>query len=545
MPLTALRRQAVKACRHLLSEENRDPYSPTYGCLDRRFWGWKTVDFPEATLQRNAYSLAWLLEHPDSQFKINADILLDAVQAALRFSASIQHRDGSFDQAFPHEHSFGATAFLLHSLLGAFLVIRKASPEKFLDTIEACLQRAANFLCLHSEHHGRISNHLAGAALSLRAAAEYFNEPRYKDKSNEIIEQMIASQSVEGWFPEYEGCDPGYQTLCLYYLAQLYRLHSDSRLRAGLERAVEFLSWFAHPDGTFGGEYGSRRTAIFYPGGGAILAREMPMAGRLIEFMLDSIMNGRTVSLDDVDTPNIAPLLENYFTVLDVGTIYPKEESTPLPCQSDAASRDFAEAGIYIRGTSRYYSLFGVSNGGVIKVFDRKQKKAICNDGGYVGQTSTGDYITTQLTKLDRPCEPTENKIRMETDFYSLPRSAPTPASFVLLRLLNLTIMRSIHLGNAIKKLLVALLITKKRSKSLKLTRTLEFGPETIRMTDRISGRLRLRWIEHGRPFVAIHMASARYFEGAAGISGWNSQLVDVDTLHRIGEVEEEVALFE
>jgi hypothetical protein len=412
-----------------------------------------------------------------------------------------------------------------------------------LGTIENCLQRAADFLCRHSEQHGRISNHLAGASLSLGAAAEYFSEPRFKEKSDEIIEQMIGSQSVEGWFPEYEGCDPGYQTLCLYYLARLYRLRADSRLKAALERAVEFLSWFAHPDGTFGGEYGSRRTAIFYPGGLAILACEIPMAGRLLSFMLDSLTDGRTVSLDDVDTPNIAPLLENYLTVLDVGTVDPKEEGTPLPCRSDAARRDFSEAGIYIRGTPRYFALFGASNGGVIKVFDRNRKKAIYNDGGYVGQTSLGEYITTQLTDVGRPCKLTENTIRVETAFYSLPRSSPTPATFVLLRLLNLTIMRSIRLGNYIKKFLVVLLITQKRSKSLKLTRTLEFGPETIRMTDRISGRLRLRWIEHGRPFVAIHMASAQYFEGAAGTTVWNPRRVNVGVLNRAGEVEHQVTI--
>ena len=102
----------------------------------------------------------------------------------------------------------------------------------------------------------------------------------------------MASQSGEGWFPEYEGSDPGYQTLCLYYLAKIYHLHPDSQLKTALERAVEFLSWFAHPDGTFGGEYGSRRTAIFYPGGLAILSREIPLAGRLVRFMLDSIAAG-------------------------------------------------------------------------------------------------------------------------------------------------------------------------------------------------------------------------------------------------------------
>jgi hypothetical protein len=543
MAMTALYVQVLAACRRLLSEANVDPYSSTCGCFDRRFWSWKTVDFPEATLQRNAYPLVWFLQHPDARFNVKAELLTEIVRAALRFSARIQHRDGSFDQAFPHEHSFGATAFLLHSLLAAFRAVQHTSAAGFASSIENCLKRAAEFLCRHDERHGLISNHLAGAALSLIATGDYFDEPRYKKRSNEIIEQILASQSGEGWFPEYEGSDPGYQTLCIYYLAKIYRLNSDSQLKSAIERAVEFLSWFAHPDGTFGGEYGSRRTAIFYPGGLALIARDVPIAGRLLRFMLDAIARELTVSLNDVDIGNFAPVLENYLAVLEEGAAGQEVEDMPLPCQGVAAKRDFSEAGIYVRKTARYYALFGASNGGVLKVFDCRQKKAIWNDGGYVGQTSAGDYITTQVTHSDRPCRLTENDVRVETYFCSLPRSSPTPLAFVLLRLLNLTVMRSIRMGNYIKKLLVNLLITAKRQESLNLTRTVHFGAETITVTDKINGRQTMRWIEFGRPFVAIHMASARYFQGATGTGDWTARQVDVDALHKHGELEHQIEI--
>jgi hypothetical protein len=230
--------------------------------------------------------------------------------------------------------------------------------------------------------------------------------------------------------------------------------------------------------------------------------------------------------------------VENYLTVLDVGAVDQKEENTLLPCQTYAARRDFAEAGIYVRKTARYYALFGASNGGVLKVFDCRQKKAIWNDSGYVGQTSAGDYITTQVTDLDRPCKLAENDVCVETAFFSLSRSTPTPGAFVLLRLMNLTLMRSIRVGNYIKKQLVNLLITAKRQAPLNLSRTVQFGEETITVTDRIKGRLPMRWLECGRPFVAIHMASARYFEGAAGTAAWKSRRVDVDALNRYGNLE-------
>ena len=41
----------------LLSCLDRDSYSTNYGCFDRLYWGWKVVDFPDATLQRGVYPL--------------------------------------------------------------------------------------------------------------------------------------------------------------------------------------------------------------------------------------------------------------------------------------------------------------------------------------------------------------------------------------------------------------------------------------------------------------------------------------------------------
>jgi hypothetical protein len=430
----------------------------------------------------------------------------------------------------------GATAFLLYPLLEAQAV--GISCQEFRGKIEGCLRRSAEFLCNHDERHGRISNHSAGAALSLFHCSDQFGDPRYQQRAWWLLEGLLEDQSKEGWFPEYGGADPGYQTLCLHYLAGIYRLRPDNRLREALGRAVEFLSWFAHPDGTFGGEYGSRRTAIFYPGGLAVLASEIPLAGSLVCFMVDSIGQGRTVTLNDVDTANIAPVLENYLAVLDAGMPDPAEENPLLPCRFDDTKRDFAKAGIFVRGTPRYYALLGVSNGGVLKVFDRREKKAIWNDSGYAGETTAGEFVTTQVTDLNRPFRLMDQEIRLETDFCSLPRSSPTPLLFLILRLMNLTLMRSIRLGNWIKKRLVRFVMNKKRIVPLKLTRTVKFGIKTVTLTDRIHGPLHLRWLEYGRPFVAIHMASARYYEGAAAAAVWVPRRIDVIALHRSGELE-------
>jgi len=261
---TDLRAQTLTACRHLLSEINRDPATPTYGCFDRRYWGWKLVDFPEATFQRNLSALAWLREQPEAEGM--RAMLTGTIQAGLLYAARIQHRSGSFDQAYPYEESYGATAFLLPDLLDAYLAVNADCDHDTQLTVEAMLAKAAAFLYRHAELHGTISNHLAGAALALQKAGNFLKQPAYNARSREILDFILSKQSREGWYVEYGGADPGYQTLCMYYLAQIYGIAPYNELRKSLSTSLDFLQYFVQPDGSFGGEYGSRRTEIYYPG---------------------------------------------------------------------------------------------------------------------------------------------------------------------------------------------------------------------------------------------------------------------------------------
>lgn len=526
-PISLWERQIAQSVRHLLSQEDRDPYSPTSGCFDRRYWAWKLTDYAEATYQRSVYPLVWWARRP-GRGQDEVAVLTAAACAGLNFATRIQHRTGAFDQAFPNEHSFGATAFLVHPLLVSYQHVREACAAEMRSRIDDCLHRGADFLCRHEETHGHIANHLAGAVLSLLVCAKFFDEERYHQRAIELLDRILVAQSREGWFREYEGADPGYQTLCLHYLAQVYRLHREVRLREALERAIHFLSWFVHPDGTYGGEYGSRRTAVFYPGGFALLTQEFPMAGSIMRAMLRSVESGSTTGLSDVDMGNLVPLLSSYVTLADAGVPVSLSDAPSLPWEQGNCDRDFTEAGIHVRQTPRYYAIVGSSNGGVMKVFDSKKRILIWNDGGYVGQTVSGTFITTQITDPSRRCRVGFSEIEVQSHFCVMSQAVQSPWKLVLLRLLNLTVMRSPLVGNWIKQHLVALLITAKRRFPLCLTRVCHFEAERVVVRDVLFAEnpVVLRWLEFGRPFVAIHMASAKYFENygssLTAISGRN-----------------------
>ena len=129
----SIREQALLTCRKLLSQLNRDPATPTYGCFDRRYWAWKLTDFPEATFQRNAAALTWYLQQEECE---NSPLLTEAICAAILYACHVQHKDGSFDQAYPNERSYGAAAFLLPDLCSAYEAIAtKLSPEELQNLL--------------------------------------------------------------------------------------------------------------------------------------------------------------------------------------------------------------------------------------------------------------------------------------------------------------------------------------------------------------------------------------------------------------------------
>lgn len=526
--------QVRQSCRHLLSEINRDPATPAYGCFDRRYWAWKLADFPEATYQRNLANLAWYMQNCGEEADL--DMIRKTVVAGLLYTARIQHRDGSFDQAYPFERSFGATGFLLPDLIKAYTAVQVHCTDEEITIIEDLLKRAAKFLCGNAEKHGLISNHLAGAALGLFMAAGLFQDTDYEDHAKQLLEYLLVNQSPEGWFPEYSGADPGYQTLCMHYLAQTYRLAPSAELKNALEKSLAFLQYFVHPDGSFGGEYGSRRTEIYYPGGIALLSGDFPLASVVHEYMKKSIENLTTVTLVDIDMGNMAPLLSS--TILFLEAPRNNQANDHLPFEQEEGTRVFQDAGIAVYNNKCYYAILGASNGGVFKVFDKRTKKIVFDDCGALAETRAGRWISTQATRLDNPFSLEAGKFEGQSGFYQMGRRLTSPLNYLVLRILNITIMRIGLLNEAVKKLMVSWLIAPDKPVQLNRMRNIEFLETQIKVTDHYSlrGKMRLKNLFHTGKFNSIHMASSRYYAGSQKFQAY--EVLDHQSLNNQGRLE-------
>ena len=142
-------RLALAQLPRLLGNQDRNHYSPTFGCFHRDYWLDKTSDFPDAVRQFAVHSLALVYKHefPGNIYRGQSKIR-DWAVAGLDFWASIQHGDGSFDEFYPYERGWvGPTGFTMFAVAEAFRLLQSEMPSgscraKCLPTrrIEYCLQ---------------------------------------------------------------------------------------------------------------------------------------------------------------------------------------------------------------------------------------------------------------------------------------------------------------------------------------------------------------------------------------------------------------------
>ena len=276
---------------------DRNAHSPTYGCFDRAFWQYKVLDFPCGMSQEFVYplALAYLTNVGYNPFYRQPTVKAWA-EAGILYAAASAHPDGSCDDYFPFERAAGATAFSLLACIESYRLLDLAGSMALADDrIVKFLAKRANWLA-ECEESGRLTNHHALIVLCLellsRLLPAEFSQRRWDRAKALRLERILDWQSAEGWFPEYEGFDPGYHTLTISCLARIYQLRPDDRLREALEKAVRLAAEFVHPDGSYGGEYGSRNTYNFFPHGFELVGTWMPLALEVNDRFLQGLERG-------------------------------------------------------------------------------------------------------------------------------------------------------------------------------------------------------------------------------------------------------------
>lgn len=496
------------ALPRVLASFDRDPLRMTRGLGDRRAWAWKTIDYFNATPQGAVHGLARLAAAQLLPPAMRAESIIERIDAAVDALARITRRDGSLEEAFPFEGSFCVTALVAYDVL----VAREQLGERWAGRAR-CLERVApliEYLLRADETHGAISNHILTAVAAL-AAWQDATPGAAEARAEQLMARVRGWQSAEGWWREYEGADAGYQSLATCYLADIHRRRPHWQLGDDIQRSLHFLGHCAHRDGSFGGLYGSRNTRFLMPAGFEYLAAEMPAAAALARFARHSIAEQRCVTLASIDAGNLAPWFNGYAWAAALhaarGTL---DDAPALPCQAPRTRAWFPDAGLLFDGDAAAYTVVSTHKGGVVV---RSSTDGGCEiDAGVVMRDRQGALSTTQHFRRDNVVHVDDDEVVIEAPLTPLRHTVFRPLDMLVLRLMNLTVMRWRPLREWVKRRLAALLMGAPKALLMRNRRVIRLRPAFV-IDDAVSGARDAVRLEVPRPFSVIHMASQGYWQ--------------------------------
>lgn len=512
---------------------DRNPMRSTYGCFDRAYWHYRTSDFPSEMYQEAVLPLAIVFDRamPDNPWH-GEERVRELAIAGMRFSARSGHRDGSCDDYYPFERALGAAVFSLGASARAYAILDLDDEE----ILEGMLQRA-NWLCKHNES-GELANHQALAAVALLRIGRLTNERQYYEAAAARVERVLKWQSEEGWFREYGGADPGYQTLTIDALVRYRELTKSAWLDDPIRNAVRFCRWFLHPDGSYGGEFGSRGTYHFYSRGFEWLAAHYAIAAELADGRLRALGNGRAACFGDdrMYAHYTADLLDAYGDWSPVG-------ATRARTAQLLESQYFPKASIYVRRDDERATVISLARGGVFKRTHAEERAV--TDTGVLLETVDGRIATSQMHD---PCrgvsvatDDDQNSGRLELSVSGHLNwcrfETATPLKLAVFRLGMIVAGRWCR--DLIRRLLQARLITARKKCPVKHTRTFRFSPseergETVHVVDELrieDPSLLIKRAAFGTEFESAYVAATGVYQDS-NLRPWYDLADAIDELN-------------
>lgn len=494
----------------LLHLIDRNPFSKTYGCFDRAFWHYRTMDFPCGMSQEFVLvlALAAAKKYPGNRY-FGVERVRELAEAGVRYVAASSYPDGTTDDYFPFERAMGALVFSLYSAAEAYQVLGMKD-ERAVDLFSKRVEHLA-----HENETGRLSNHQALAALAAHTVYEITGNPAHKRVAEDRVALTLSWQNQsEGWFQEYEGADPGYHTCTIDFLGKLMKKRGDTSLVAPLKKAVDFAWNFMHADGSYGGEYGSRNTFHFYPHGFELMAPHTEKAGQIADAFLAGSMKGkRYINDDDRMTAHyVYDFLQAY------EDFAPRR---PAPIESDRRAANTvwmpdAKMAVRFGGDSAngFHAAANLGKGGVIKVFDRAGP--IASDTGLIGELADGTVVVSHL--VDNAAAPTAKLTEGAGGTFSIKaklskrkHKLPTPFTNIIFRMGMITVGR--FNANLVRSTLQKILITGKPHTQHEVERVIRFEADRVVVEDRLPRDVVFKRLAIGSDATSIYVANSNVYQ--------------------------------
>jgi hypothetical protein len=414
----------------VLTQMDRDPDSPTFGCFDRNYWHYKIRDFPSAILQQGVLTLEAVrvgrLPLAGSSLGGSLGAIESWCVAAVNALARQVDRGGGVDEYYPFERSYPAAAFGLYAV-GRVLYDWQVSAPHLLDAVSWLpLKRLAQQVARRVEQQAMNQQAAGLAGLALAAKLGLVAPGAIATHAD----RLFAAQHPEGWFGEYGGPDFGYLTVTLDALADYYEVTQDARAIAATDRAIDFLVKLVGADGRLPSTLNCRNTDYVVPYGLVRSAARSPMAAWLVETLFQEMgQPGHFLWATD----------DRYHCHYVFASVV---RSLPNLVQMQPAQAPVREAEVWLEGCGYWVywaddrswtAYVAARKGGLVRIH-RQQGEAIADYGWriYEGQT-----VWTSNWWFDRwQIERQPGMIRLQGHCQKTQFHVPTPLKHGVLRLL-------------------------------------------------------------------------------------------------------------
>lgn len=254
----------VSQIPRILSLQDRECESKTYGCFDRYYWHYKILDFPNSRFQEaiSALTYVYLYKSPDNIF-YESYILKKWIEAGIEFWCRSRHKDGCVDESYPNERHFCATALSCYAITESIILLNIKNKWDFSNT--------GDWLSINNNRD--VSNQMAGSAVALLNIYSLTGNKKYLNSAQNKLDKLISSQAMKGYYPEYGGLDVGYCSITLNYLASYFLKTHNNNIKESALKCIKLLKSLVDNFGWFDSNKMSRKTQYLYPSGFCVFDR--------------------------------------------------------------------------------------------------------------------------------------------------------------------------------------------------------------------------------------------------------------------------------
>ena len=483
----------------ILSFYNKNYIDQNLGNGDRFRWAWGLIDYTNSTYVCSMFGLSCLIKY--NFFKKNEDEIFETIDNMFCNLKYIIKKNYGFNESFPNEHSFCVTALVAEAALGTLEnlnnYLTKVKIQKYKEICTSIILKLNKL----SENHAFISNHLATAALAYCRYWKLTKNNYYKLKYEKLLNKILDNQSKEGWYKEYDGFDPGYESLSINYLSQIYKITKNKKLYKSLKKSCNFIKLFFLSNNNFGGIYGSRCTEFLFPGGFEIVNKfkfNFP-----IQNVREGIMHNYHANILSMDDMNIVPMFNSYcLSLVNISNNNIKKKKTKK------LKKYFADAGIFIVKNKNYELIVNCKKGGCYHYL--KKKRLIKNYGVLIKYNNK--FASTQKIDQKNFIKFKNNQIIIFSKLKKINFRNITELEFILLRIFCYTIFKIKFFREVFKIFAANKLINSNIAINATNCRKIDLDDNQIHCKDEIKTNLKYKKINSNIFFNHIHMASQGYW---------------------------------